>query len=107
MLQEIALRLKDNMRAGDLLARYGGEEFIVLLVETNQQAALVVADRLRSCIAARDFYIGGQISVSVTVSVGIAYFDDTCQDTSRLLVHADQALYTAKQAGKDQVKIWA
>lgn len=90
-------------RAGDTLARYGGEEFIVLLSNTTMEGAVVVADRLREAVAALTLQFDGA-TVPVTISVGVA--DMTPSDLhnpEQLIQNADDALYSAKERGRNQV----
>jgi diguanylate cyclase (GGDEF)-like protein/PAS domain S-box-containing protein len=97
---------KKMLRDSDILGRLGGEEFAVLLPETDQEAAHLAADRLRESIAqARVSSAMGE--VTLTVSIGVATLDQRCKDVSMLFSRADQALYAAKIAGRDQVHCWS
>lgn len=112
-LRDVADTLKKSFRAEDALGRYGGEEFIVLLPHTSLADSLKAAERLRSNIKKLQIkpnsptnpdaqYHNSMDFEKVTVSIGSAGFPET--DICSLITYADQALYTAKQAGKDQVK---
>jgi two-component system cell cycle response regulator len=84
-----------HLRAEDQLGRLGGEEFLVLLPDTDSEAAGHVAEKLRAEVAA------APSPVPLTVSIGVASWDD---ETPEALLHrADEALYAAKQAGRDRV----
>jgi two-component system, cell cycle response regulator len=84
-----------HLRAEDQLGRLGGEEFLVLLPDTGAGAAHHVADKLRAEVA------GARTPVPVTVSIGVATWDGEAPED--LLHRADEALYAAKQAGRDRV----
>jgi diguanylate cyclase (GGDEF)-like protein/PAS domain S-box-containing protein len=101
LLMEVATRFKDSLRAGDTVARLGGDEFVLLLAglgsveECNQ-----TLDRLRDRLAAPFSIDGHEITVSVSIGVTLFPLDGANPDT--LLRHADQAMYQAKQAGRNR-----
>lgn len=109
VLVEFARRVRNEIREVDLAFRQGGEEFVVLLPETDVRGAVTVAERL--CAAVRDNpfrvepHVGsgrrGPVSVSVTVSIGIAVYPDHADGGDEVLDAADDALYAAKAAGRD------
>ncbi len=94
--------LRTRVRATDMAGRYGGEEFCVLLPETDLEAGRELAERLRQRVAAEAFAAGGA-AFRVTCSVGVAEFDTARQKVTDLLQAADEALYRAKQEGRDRV----
>lgn len=100
VIARVARRLGARLRAEDHLGRYGGEEFLVLLPDTDPEAAAAVAEDLRAEVAARPVATGAG-PLPVTVSVGWATWDD--EPVHELLARADDALYTAKRAGRDRV----
>jgi len=99
VLAELAKILVAGKRESDVAARYGGEEFGVILHETNEVGAMTLAERIRGKVEAADFPGG----LKLTISIGVAATDDETQFTA-LLEKADQALYTAKQAGRNAVR---
>ena len=103
-LQAVATALQGELqRPGDLLARYGGEEFVAILPATHAQGAAAMAERLRRSVAALSLSQDGQ-PVSVTCSIGVCTVDSTAETTpAKALARADQALYQAKQDGRDRV----
>jgi diguanylate cyclase (GGDEF)-like protein len=106
VLQAVAGQIHYNVREADTAGRYGGEEFVVVLPETDHQAALQVGERLRSFIESLriDSAMG---RLWVTVSVGIATSAATEAATlDDLLNCADKALLAAKQAGRNRVNVW-
>ena len=102
VLQGVAECCRQELRGVDVLGRYGGDEFAAVLPETGLPAACQVAERLRESIAQRALDTkAGQ--VTVTVSLGVAVLDDEHLAPETLLDHADQALYVAKQSGRNRV----
>ena len=106
VLKHLSTLLHSGMREVDRLARFGGEEFLVLLPGVTLTEALPVAERLRALVAGTPLADSGMpITVSVSVSIGIAEWGGVHEDLSRLLVRADAALYQAKQRGRDRVAL--
>jgi diguanylate cyclase (GGDEF)-like protein/PAS domain S-box-containing protein len=102
----IASRCLEGVRKMDLLARYGGEEFAVLLPETDLPVAKEIAERLRVSIA-NDPIRTDRGTLKVTISLGVAEISTHTVDLTYLLDAADQAMYGAKQAGRNCVRIAA
>jgi diguanylate cyclase (GGDEF)-like protein len=100
-LRGIASVVQDCCRTEDVACRYGGEEFAIILRDTDALAARVVAERIRTAVAASPF-TRGAISVNATVSIGVAEWSPIAED---MVERADQALYAAKQAGRNRVTI--
>lgn len=106
VIQEISERIKNSVRGIDLACRYGGEEFLVAMPDTDLQFASVVAERLRQEIANHKVTLnGGRDEIAVTVSIGIASTETGGKDDSaqRLIKRADEALYTAKNGGRNRI----
>lgn len=103
VLVEVAERLRRLARPGDLVARYGGEEFAILLPGTDAVRGREIAERIRHGIATVPIAIGGTRQYRVTISVGVAGMAATSENVDDLVLAADRALYTAKNAGRDQV----
>lgn len=101
VLATVATRLQEKIRTSDVLCRYGGEEFVLILPETDFEAAYDLVDKLRKDIAECQFR-HKDTPVTVTFSSGIAQFrtGDTVDD---VFERADQAMYQAKAAGRDQI----
>ena len=94
-------------RPGDLVARWGGEEFVVVLMDTDVDAAAAAAERIRAAVAAMDLvHEGSACAQRVTVSGGRASMRPDASDTSQHLINmADEALYRAKAAGRNRVYV--
>lgn len=105
VLQSVAQVVRDSVRTTDRTARYAGEEIAIILPETTPQAALVVAERIRTAVAAKNITVAGAnrqpVSVNVTASLGIAGLPDDAISESGLLAAASQAMYEAKRLGCD------
>jgi len=101
-IRYIAGVLKTALRSGDTAARYGGEEFAVILPETSLLEAALIGDRLCSQIASATIPGLGQI----TISLGAASYPRQAKDAAELITKADQALYEAKKAGRNQIWIY-
>lgn len=103
ILCHVARILSENLRPTDLLARYGGEEFIVLLANTAAADAMIVAERMRSAVAAFEPGIpGGSPLPQITISAGVAGIQQDDIVTA-LIERADEALYRAKSEGRNRV----
>jgi diguanylate cyclase (GGDEF)-like protein len=106
-LQATGHRIRDNVRASDVVARYGGEEFLLLLPEADEQGAHAVADKLRRVVAASPVEIedvdGSSTAIALEVSVGVACWDAAMSDAEELYAAADRALYEAKGRGRNRV----
>ncbi len=104
-LVAIAEALTCAMRGTDLIARFGGEEFVLLLAETGPEVAFELLERLRASVAALQLQADDGQVFGTTISMGIAALetDGEHDNTSRLLVRADQALYRAKNGGRNCV----
>jgi diguanylate cyclase (GGDEF)-like protein len=102
MIVHLANLARDCKRECDVLARIGGEEFALLLPETDLSQAQVVAERLRSEVAAKSLVVASR-SIPATVSIGVATLVTAMSNISDLMKAADQALYDAKHAGRNQV----
>jgi diguanylate cyclase (GGDEF)-like protein len=99
-LVKIAEVFRRTTRSVDCVARYGGEEFVVMLVECPMATAALVAERIRSRVAAQD--LGAS---KLTVSVGLAEYPDGGDTPEELIASADAAMYQAKSSGRDKVVV--
>ncbi len=103
VLRELAGALGRFARASDVASRYGGEEFLVLLPECPFDAALCKAEQLREEVAKLELQYDDRPLGPVSVSLGVAAFPDHAKESGELLRCADEALYLAKQTGRNRV----
>jgi diguanylate cyclase (GGDEF)-like protein/PAS domain S-box-containing protein len=102
VLHRLAECLRMNVRDIDIIGRYGGEEFLILLPENDLSAARLVGERLRRAVA--DLSIANKLGeICITISVGVATAHPETKDLTALIEHADQAMYFAKQSGRNRV----
>ncbi len=102
VLAEIAAVINRNKRAYDIAARYGGDEYIMILPYANRSQAVTLLERIRKEVAGHDFP-GGRSGPRITISAGVASYPENTRVRSRLIKSADQALYLAKEEGKNRV----
>ena len=100
VLEEIAARLRGRARTSDVVGRWGGEEFLVIAPDTDADGARILAEGLRTAISDTPTVLDSG-PVRITASVGVASWERETVD--EVLSRADQALYEAKAAGRDQV----
>jgi len=105
LLIEIAARLNDSVRGGDTVARLGGDEFILIIGNIESPAELDVAMLRVLTAASRPVAIDNHVAV-VSASIGVALFPLDSEDADVLIRHADQAMYSAKQAGKNRYHLF-
>jgi len=103
VLAEVAKRLSAEARQTDIAARLAGDEFVILMPETSAEEALRAAERIREAVS-KEPISDGERSMPATVSVGIATVPNGKADTPEsLLKQADDAMYAAKEAGRNRV----
>ena len=106
-LQQVAKALRSSVRQFDLVARYGGEEFVVVLPNTDAQKALYIAERIQFKVRSLEIaHKSSRVSQFLTLSCGIAGCPSQSKISSTELIEtADQALYVAKQAGRNRAAV--
>jgi two-component system, cell cycle response regulator len=104
VLREFARRMRKAVRAVDLSCRMGGEEFVVAMPDTDAALAMLVGERIRQKIAGERFAIAdSDVSIAVTVSIGICSLSSPDDTANALIKRADRALYLAKRDGRNRV----
>lgn len=102
VLKELSSLLKQSVRASDLVIRYGGEEFLIILVDSEGQAADNVAEKIRLAVEGLKVQIAG-ITLQKTISIGIADFPTDSDTFWQAVKFADVAMYQAKERGRNRV----
>ncbi len=103
VLKDLASRVNENIRLGDVFARYGGEEFAIILPNTSLEGAFALAERIRKNISSRPYELYDK-SIRYTVSIGLSMFNGrTPCKKDELINNADEALYQSKKEGKNRV----
>ena len=103
-LEVFAEAASQSLRSSDLLGRLGGEEFAAVLADTSREKAVMVAERIRESFAKAAREVDGR-PVCATVSIGLVHCQDTGFDVAEQLAQADQALYFAKERGRNRVEV--
>lgn len=108
VLEIVAQTTLSQVRDVDVLARYGGDEFIILLPQTGERQAFFTADRIRERVASMPITEEGT-RLAITLSIGVSELSHTLQDQSvdAVIRCADQALYMAKQSGRNHTIIFS
>ena len=104
MLIFLASELRSSIRGTDIVGRYGGEEFAIFLSGSDGKAAMELAQRLRATIEKTPFHVG-EAEISITLSLGVAEYNENNPNLETMVARADQALYVAKHKGRNQVVV--
>ncbi len=105
VLKAVADLMKKSFRKTDLLYRYGGEELVMIMPETNIEGALIPVQRLRRMVEDFDFEYNG-VKAKVTVSIGLTMNYQNLNTSAEILKSADDALYKAKESGRNRVVLY-
>jgi diguanylate cyclase (GGDEF)-like protein/PAS domain S-box-containing protein len=106
LLREVALRITENLRGGDMVARLGGDEFVVLLEDVEEASSVAsVAEKLIDALTA-NFVVAGR-EVHVTASIGVSTFPLDAHDQRSLMRFADIAMYRAKEQGRNTFQFYS
>ena len=106
ILKELAVIFTNTCRSFDVVSRNGGEEFSILLLDCPSEHAFRIAERVRKNVESHTFLISSEISIRITISIGISTYPETTDKIDTLLEQADTALYAAKKSGKNKVIIY-
>jgi diguanylate cyclase (GGDEF)-like protein len=96
--------VNNQTRNIDHVARYGGEELVLVLPEVSKQVALNKAEQIRQSIETEKFFYNEHDHLGITISIGVAAFDEDAKDSTQLVEAADKALYSAKRHGRNRVE---
>jgi diguanylate cyclase (GGDEF)-like protein len=107
VLMEMAAVILSSIRDTDAEARYGGDEFVIVLPDTEMALAGTVAERIREMIARHRFNAGRNLKLSLTASFGVATFPENASSPQQLIASADTAMYEAKAANKNCIRLAA
>jgi diguanylate cyclase (GGDEF)-like protein/PAS domain S-box-containing protein len=107
VLRQLGQLLMDHCRAAELACRFGGEEFVLVVPGASREASAAVAERLLGAVRQMKVIIDGMVLPHLTVSIGIAFFPEHGETTADVIRAADQALYAAKETGRDRCVISA
>ena len=105
VLKSLCTMCAMSLRESDVIGRLGGEEFAILMPDTDLDTAAHVIERVRRLIASTPIAIGAEQHIRITASIGVASAVDSTDTVESILARADQLLYQAKAAGRDQVRI--
>ncbi len=105
VLKDISSIFKNSVRNIDVVGRYGGEEFIIILVDTDKDKSQIITQRIVDNIANYPIFKDGQ-KVKISISAGIAEFPSDSEKVKSILEKADKAMYSAKRAGGNMVRIY-
>jgi diguanylate cyclase (GGDEF)-like protein len=106
ILRRVADTLRQNVRSVDVVGRYGGEEFLLVLPETDVDAAASLAEKLRRLVGSEEVALGDGNVSSATLSAGVAGGSGNHLNVEALVRDADNAMYSAKALGRDQVFVF-
>ena len=105
VLKQVAEVLREAVREIDIPIRYGGDEFVVLLLGASCSKGVLVAERVRRQIEAREFKLEDGFTARLTASIGVAAYPEHARDRSSLLRLADETMYSSKRGGKNRVSV--
>ncbi len=103
VLKHVAASLKKSVRAEDLVYRYGGEEMTIILNNMNKELAVKTAQKICETIASKEYELTPELSVNITISLGVSTYPDNGKTPTELIDYADRCLYKAKENGRNQV----
>ena len=106
VLKETVKEINSCIREGDILARFGGEEFLLLLPSTDEEQALHLAERIRVTLNNKIIEVN-DIEIKVSISIGLTSTKDNNYDLNELLKNSDNALYSAKNDGRNNTKVFS
>ena len=103
VLKQVAMLLKNGVRATDIVCRYGGEEMSIILPNTSKEMALITANKICKRISEKKFRLNNTQESNVTVSLGVSTYPDDGDNAAKIIEIADKRLYQSKNNGRNQV----
>ncbi len=103
VLKHVAKTLKSCVRNEDFVCRYGGEEMTIILNNTNRDTAVRIANNICNTISSREYELNPDLSVNITISLGVATYPVNANTPTALIEYADKCLYNAKENGRNRV----
>ncbi len=103
VLRQVAQLLKSSLRKPDIICRYGGEEITIILPHTSNKNAFKLAEKLCKLVAEHEFPVTKDLTVNVTISLGVSTYPDSAQNITDMIEVADKILYNAKENGRNRV----
>lgn len=104
VLKIVSRTIRRNLRDSDIPCRYGGEELVAILPGTDLKGGSIAAEKIRKAVQSLDLPVNGK-TVKITISVGVASYPINATDKQSLIEAADEALYLAKEGGRNQVRV--
>lgn len=103
VLKELGKILSKTCRSSDIVSRNGGEEFSVILLESQPELAIEIAELIRKKVESSFFELSDKAKIKITISIGVASYPESTNDIDILSKKADEALYEAKRTGRNKV----
>lgn len=103
VLRQVAQILKKNVRSSDIVCRYGGEEMAIILTNTNNEDAIVTAEKICRAVSEHPLKLVNGNDVQVTISLGVSTYPEHGTTAQEMIKYADDCLYIAKENGRNQV----
>lgn len=103
VLRQVGQTLRKAVKSHDLVARYGGEEMVIVLDGAHTEAAIKIANRICRTIGEKKYDLAEDLTVTVTISLGVATYPIDGKTSTELIEFSDQGLYRAKENGRNQV----
>lgn len=105
VLRQVSQLLKSSLRKPDIICRYGGEEITIILPHTSNKNAFQIAEKLCKLVADHQFPVKKDLTVNVTISLGVSTYPDSAATIAEMIETADKILYNAKETGRNRVGI--
>ena len=105
LIRQVAAMIVSTVRDSDICARYGGDEYVIMFIETPKQGVIAAVERIVSNMATTPFTFEG-VTLSTTLSAGLAGYPEDGDDVRAVMVNADEAMYVSKRTGKNRLTVF-